>query len=617
MRWSCATRPGPGSSAPQAGGWPVPRALAAPLSTPPAGGIQSGASGRVVPRYLPAAVAAFTGRRDQLDTLSRVLHEPGGTAVVTAIGGTAGVGKTALAVYWAHQSAGHFPDGQLFLNLRGFDPSGAPVQPADAVRVFLDALHVPADRLPQTLEAQLGLYRSLLAGKRMLVLLDNARDVSQVRPLLPGSPTCRVVVTSRSPLTSLAVIEGAYPLTLDVLDGAEARELLRRRLGGSRADADPGAAAQIIEACARLPLALSIIAARAAMRPDLPLAQVAADLAAHPGLDAFADKDDPAADARAVFSWSYRQLGADAARIFRLAGLHPGPGLERYSVAALAGTTADVAGHLLDVLTRAGLLQPGGPGRYGLHDLLRGYARELAAAVNSGGTRAALTRMFDYYLHTAATAMDTAFPAERHHHPPIPPAATTGPAIMDADAARAWLEAERPSLVAAAGHMAGHGWPGHATRLSAILFRYLDVGGHYPDAVTIHGSARRAARETGDRVAEAHALNRLGAVAVRQRRYEEAVSCHQQALARNRGPGGQHAQAFSHSNLGFVLFLQGHGRAGHRPLTAVPGAVPGSRRQDRRGFRGGPSGLRGPAPGPLPAGGGPPPDVVRPVQRGG
>jgi tetratricopeptide (TPR) repeat protein len=511
----------------------------------------------VVPRYLPAAAPAFAGRREQLAALSRVLHEPGGTAVITAIGGTAGVGKTALAVHWAHQVAASFPDGQLFVNLRGFDPSGAPLEPADAVRVFLDALHVPAAQLPQTLEAQLGLYRSLVAGKRMLVLLDNARDAAQARPLLPGSPTCRVVVTSRSQLTGLAAIEGAQSLTLDVLSSAEALELLRYRLGSGAIDAQPAAAAQIIEACAHLPLALSIIAARAAMRPDQPLARVAAALTAHPGLDAFAAGGDPAADARTVFSWSYRQLSADAARIFRLAGLHPGPDLEWYTAAALAGTTADRAGHLLDTLTRAGMLQPGGPGRYTLHDLLRGYARELAAADEGEDTRAALTRLHDYYLHTAAAAMDTAFPAERQRHPPIRPAATPGPAITDEAAARAWLDAERPSLAAAAEHAAGRGWPRQAIQVSGILFRYLDVGAHYPEADTIHGCARQAARDLGDRVAEANALNRLGSLATRQRRYEQAVSYFEQSLARNRDHDDTAGRAYAHTDLGFVLFLQG------------------------------------------------------------
>ena len=290
--------------------------------------------------HLPAAVPAFVGRRAQLATLSQVLQQPGGTAVITAIGGTAGVGKTALAVHWAHQVAGEFPDGQLYVNLRGFDPSGTPVTPDEAVRVLLDSLDVPAEQRPQTVEARLGLYRSLLAGKRMLVLLDNARDAAQVRPLLPGAPTCRVIVTSRNQLAGLVATEAARPLQLDVLTDREASQLLEQRLGADRLAAHPGAAARIIASCARLPLALSIIAARAAMRPDLSLREIAAELAASPDLDAFRDDSDPAADVRAAFSWSYRQFDAEAARAFRLAGLHPGPDLERYAVAALAASTA-------------------------------------------------------------------------------------------------------------------------------------------------------------------------------------------------------------------------------------------------------------------------------------
>jgi tetratricopeptide (TPR) repeat protein len=515
-------------------------------------------AGRVIPRCLPATVPAFAGRRDQLAALSQVLNEPGGTAVVTAIGGTAGVGKTALAVHWAHQAAGYFPDGQLFVNLRGFAPDGAPVQPADAVRIFLDALQVPPDQLPQTVEAQLGLYRSLLAGRRMLVVLDNARDVAQVRPLLPGAPTCRAIVTSRNQLTGLAAIEGAHLLTLDVLTGPEARDLLRYRVGAPRADADPGAAAQIIRACAHLPLALSIIAARAAMRPDVPLGQVATGLRAQPGLDAFTAGGDPAADARAVFSWSYRQLSPAAARVFRLAGLHPGPDLERYSAAALAGLPPGRAGQLLETLASAGLLQPADPGRYGLHDLLRGYARELVAADPDGDRRAALTRLFGYYLHAAAAAMDLAFPAEQANHPPVPAAAA--PAFTTAAQARSWLDAERRSLVAAAGQMTADGWPDEAMALSAILFRYLDVGAHYPEASAIHRCARRAAEVAGDLVGEANALNRLGGVALRQRRYEQAADWYEQALARSQDTGDQLGQANSHTDLGFIKFLQGRGQ---------------------------------------------------------
>jgi tetratricopeptide (TPR) repeat protein/transcriptional regulator with XRE-family HTH domain len=519
-----------------------------------------------IPRYLPAAVPAFVGREDQLAVLSQVLNQPGGTAVVTAIGGTAGVGKTALAVQWAHQVAPQFPDGQLFVNLRGFDPSGPPVTSAEAVRGFLDALAIPAHRLPQTVEGQLGLYRSLLAGKRMLVVLDNARDVAQVRPLLPGSPTCRVVVTSRNQLTSLAAIEAARPLTLGVLTDAEARQFLRQRLGSDRVDSDPGAVAQIIAACAHLPLALSVIAARAAMRLDLSLAQVAEDLAARPDLDAFAGGDDPAADVRAAFSWSYRQLDADAARAFRLAGLPPAPVLDRYALAALTGATAQQAGHLLDVLAGACMIQPAGPGRSTTHDLLRGYARELAASQHSEPERrAALERLFDYYLGTAAAAMDAAFPAEAQRRPRVPPPATPAPEFPGEAEALAWLNAQRANLVAVITHTARQGWPGHATQLAATLFRYFATSARSAEAVAIHTQARHAARLTGDRAAEASALLNIGAAQLRLGRWEQGAEQLGQALALCQEIGDRADEARAHANLGVADLLQGRpGRAvGH------------------------------------------------------
>jgi hypothetical protein len=347
-----------------------------------------------VPRLLPAPVPAFTGRAGELQTLTRMLGAPGGTTLVTAITGTAGAGKTALAVHWAHQVAGAFPDGQLSVNLGGFGPSGSPLAPQDAVRVFLDALGVPADRLPATPEARLGLYRSLLAGKRMLILLDNARDAAQVRPLLPGSPTCRVVVTSRDQLPGLTAIEAARPLTVNALSRAESRQLLEGRLGSLRLAADRHATEQIISSCVGLPLALCIVAARAELRPHLPLARIAADLAGQPGqrsLDAFTDMTDPAADIRASFSWSYRLLGAAAARAFRLAGLHPGTDLEPRAVAALTGTTPELARRALDALARANLIQAAGQDRYTMNSLLRTYALEQAAWHEEHENRAALT----------------------------------------------------------------------------------------------------------------------------------------------------------------------------------------------------------------------------------
>jgi tetratricopeptide (TPR) repeat protein/transcriptional regulator with XRE-family HTH domain len=531
---------------------------AAPGAAPP-GGEGRGTGSRVVPRQLPAPVPAFAGRSGELAALSEMLHRPGGTAVITAIGGTAGVGKTALAVHWAHQVIAEFPDGQLFVNLRGFDPSGMPVTPEDAVRVLLEALDIPADQLPRTAEAQQGLYRSLLAGKRVLLVLDNASDEAQVRPLLPGSLTCRVVVTSRNQLTGLVATEAAQPLLLGVMTGAEARSLLRERLGQDRISSDTGATDQIISSSARLPLALCIIAARAAMRPDLPLARVAADLAAHPELDAFTAAGDPAADVRTALSWSYRQLTAGVARAFRMAGLHPGPGFERYAVAALTGMAPDQAGEALGILARGCLIQPSGPGRYGMHDLLRRYAGELAAAEDGEqDRRASLTGLFDYYLHTAAAAMDTLFPAERHRRPGLGPAPVAVPAVTDEAAAQAWLDVERPNLVAATVHAAGHGWAGHAITLSATLFRYLSNGSHAPEAIVIHGSAYRAAREAGDRAAEAHTMHDLGAVDLRQGRYRQAVDRLHRALEVYREVGDLTGQARLLANLGVADLLQGN-----------------------------------------------------------
>jgi tetratricopeptide (TPR) repeat protein len=541
---------------------------AVPAGAPRPAGRDEGGSDRGgnVPRHLPTPVSAFVGRDAQLAALSQVLNQPGGTAVITAIGGTAGVGKTALAVQWAHQVAAQFPDGQLFVNLRGFDPSGTPVTAAQALRLLLDMLQVPADQIPPTEAGQLGLYRSILAGKRMLVVLDNAHDVAQVRPLLPGSPTCRVIVTSRNQLTSLAAIEAASPLTLDVLSVAEARQLLEQRLGPSRLAADPGAAEQIIASCAHLPLALSIIAARAAMRPDLALAEIAADLTAHPNLDAFADGDDPMADVRAAFSWSYRQLQPGPARVFRLAGLHPGPGLEQHAVAALTGLAVPEAARCLDVLARTCMIQPAGPGRYGMHDLLRGYARELVASQEeTASQRARLTGLLDYYVHAATVAAATPSPAD--HQPLHPMSASDGPEFATEQDALAWLNTERADLAAVALHAAGHGWPSHAIRLSTALFDYLAISGHSPEAFTIHGSAQRAARDIGDQAAEAAALNSLGVLELRQSHYQQALDHLERALELCRQAQDLAGQARTLANLGFTDFARGRGQGAIDYLT--------------------------------------------------
>src|SRR5207344_762677 len=277
-------------------------------------------------------------------------------AVISAVSGTAGVGKTALAVHWAHRVAARFPGGQLYVDLRGFDRAGLALDPGQALRGFLEALAVPPERIPEGLDDQVALYRSLLAGQQVLVLLDNARDAAQVRPLLPGSTGCLAIVTSRNHLTGLIAGHGAHPLGLDLLTPEGARKLLARRVGADRAGREPGAVDEIIAGCARLPLALTIAAARAATSPGFPLAVFAADLGeAGRVLDPF-DSGDVATDIRAVFSWSYRALSPDTARMFRLLGLHPGPDMTAAAAASLAGIAADRAGALLAELTRGHLL---------------------------------------------------------------------------------------------------------------------------------------------------------------------------------------------------------------------------------------------------------------------
>jgi tetratricopeptide (TPR) repeat protein len=513
-----------------------------------------------VPRQLPAPVRHFAGRAAELrkldDLLDRTAAE-GSAVVISAIGGTAGVGKTALAVQWAHQVSERFPDGQLYVNLRGYDPR-QPMPAADALAGFLRALGVPSQDIPAEADERAARYRSLLAAKRMLVVLDNAGEVAQVRPLLPGTPSCAAVVTSRDALAGLVARDGAWRLDLDLLPLDEAVGLLQALVGVRVAD-DLGAAAVLAAQCARLPLALRVAAELAVARPAVPLAGLAGELAdQRRRLDLLDASGDPRTAVRAVFSWSCRHLDARAARAFRLLGLHPGPDLDPYAAAALTDTTAELAGRLLDALARAHLIHTAGPARYGLHDLLRSYAMELAGAQDGEqGCRAALTRLFDYYLHTAATAMDTLIPAERHRRPRIPPPATPAPPVTDPAAARQWLEAERAGLAAVAGHSADHGWPGHTTRLAATLYRYLDVGGQCPEAVTIHTCARRAARDSGDRAAEATALTSLGAVDWRQGRYQQAAGHLQQALALFRETGDRSGEARVLANLGLVDQQQG------------------------------------------------------------
>ncbi|RSM57797.1 hypothetical protein DMB66_31750 [Actinoplanes sp. ATCC 53533] len=522
---------------------------ATPVTVRPAGG---------VPAQLPAAVPGFTGRRRPLKQLDALLTAPvraGNQAMAIAtLCGSPGVGKSALAVHWAHQTAGLFPDGQLYVNLRGFEAEGRAVEPATAVRGFLDAFAVPAQRIPADLDAQAALYRSVLAGKRVLVLLDNARDAAQVRPLLPATPGCLVLITSRDQLTPLVAAEGARPVPLDVLSVAEARDLLTARLGAEQAGAEPAAADEIIERCARLPLALAVVAARAAVRPDVPLSAIAAEL--HEFADSLEpfDGGDPATDVRTVFSWSYRTLSVAAARLFRLLGLHPGPDISRAAAASLGGCTAAAARPLLAELTGAHLLTEHRPGRYTFHDLLRAYAKSL---VDAAGRDEARRRMFDHYLHSADAA---ARQMDGHRQSVVAEAAHPGVSPeppADYGQALDWYTAERAVLLAVADAAARTGFPGHSWRIAWTMMDFLDIHSYWHDLIAVQSVALGAARRLRDDVGQAHAHWGLARAYAKLDRPDDATENFGHTLRLFDHAGDRTGQAQTLLNLGWVLDRQG------------------------------------------------------------
>jgi DNA-binding SARP family transcriptional activator len=361
----------------------------------------AGRAQRVVPRQLPTAPSHLAGRTAELQALTRLVNgagDAGGTVMLSAISGAPGVGKSALAVYWGHQVADEFPDGQLYVNLRGFGPAGPAVSSAEAIRGFLAAFQVPPAAVPAGLDALAGLYRSMLAGTRTLVVLDNARDVEQVRPLLPASPGSLVLVTSRNQLAGLVANEGAWPVSLDVLPEPDARELLARRLSPAQVMAEHDAVTELARLCAGLPLALSIAATRAAARPDFALSALAAELRDEKGrLDAL-EVGDAAGSLREVFSWSHQQLSHSAGRVFRLMSVHPGPDMSVQAAASIAGIAVPDAQRALSELTNASLVAERSPARYRCHDLLRVYAAEQARDCDGDiEVRAAARRMIDHY----------------------------------------------------------------------------------------------------------------------------------------------------------------------------------------------------------------------------
>jgi len=520
---------------------------------------------RLIPRQLPALGCHFVGRSAELGELGGLMNTAeaagGKTVVISAIGGMPGVGKTALAVHWARQVAHRFPDGQLYVNLRGFDPHGTPLEPSQALRGFLDAFAVPATAVPVSLDAQAALFRTLVAGQRLLIVLDNAHDEDQVRPLLPSGPNCLVIVTSRNLLTGLVAAEGAAPMTLDVLTRDEAHDLLARRLGSGRVSAEAGAAARLAALCGRLPLALSLAAARLATHPGLAIDVVAGELAdAESRLDTLT-VDDVSVSVRAVFARSCQELTPPAARIFRLLGLHPGPDITVAAAASLAGVPIPEARASLTELLRLHLATEPVPGRFTLHDLLRAFAAETAGTDGSTtATRAAVHRMLDHYTHTARNAGLLLNPRRDAINLPPPQDGVVPDEVTDDQRALAWFKAEHRVLVRALTLAAERGFDAHAWRMAWGMADFLGRQGHWHDWIATQQTALASASRLGDETVRAHVHLSLGGALLQLGSPGEAGPHLSQALTLCRRLGDDTGYAAAHSDLAHLHELQGDHR---------------------------------------------------------
>jgi tetratricopeptide (TPR) repeat protein len=512
----------------------------------------------VVPAQLPHSISDFTGREAEIKMLNELLPgdsaDASGPVIIAAVTGMAGVGKTALAVSWSHQIRDRFPDGQLYVNLRGFDPAGPAMDPADAVRGFLDAFAVPPERIPVDLDEQGAFYRSILAGLRVLILLDNARDARQVRPLLPGSPGCLVVVTSRSQLIGLAATDAAHFLSIDLLSSHEARRLLTRRLGPERVAAEPAAVNEIIRACAGLPLALSVVTARAGANRRLLLAGLAQELRDTHGLDAL-DAGDTRTNVRTVFSWSYQALSPSAARLFRLLGMPAGPSIGVLAAASLAGEAPTQTRAQLIELTRAHLLAQQSHGRFAFHDLLRAYSRELGDTPDSAAeTRAALHRVLDHYLYTAYRADELLRP-NREETIGLTPAVegVTPQQLSDHREAMSWFDTEYQVLLAALHQAVSEGFDVHTWQLAWALTSFFDRQCHWHDAVASQRAALDAANRLGDLYGQAVSHVSLANACTRLGRHEDARSHLEQAVHLYEELEDKTGQAQAHRSIAWVF----------------------------------------------------------------
>ncbi|ADD42629.1 ATP-binding protein [Stackebrandtia nassauensis] len=569
-----------------------------------------------VPAQLPTDIVDFTGRAEELATLDDALPGLGGGATVVVLTGTAGVGKTALAVRWAHRVAGRFDDGQLYVNLRGFGP-GPPVRTIEVVAGFLAALGVPAARIPFKEEQATALYRSLMSGRRMLVVLDNAADADQVRPLMPSGRDSLVLVTSRHLLTGLIVSHGAQQLTVAPLSATDASDLVTAIVGASRTAAKPEAVTALADSCARLPLALRIAAANVRADRYRDIGDYVDELRHGDRLASLSVDGDPTASVRGTFDWSYARLSAPVQRLFRQLGMVPGPGISAEAAAALGGTGSAEASRGLRALADAHLLEALPGQRYTFHDLLRAYATERGLAVDSPAEReAALRRLLDWYLRSATAAVELLFPTGLRLPLPESPAEVEAVAPTDRAEALSWLTTERRNLVAAVTHAADIGMYEPAWRLGDALNGYFDHAGYPVDWLAVGLAARTAAESDGDLAArsaaainlahayhnggdvdaaiphgldarslaaragwtagEARALNRLAVLYADGGSLDRAAVLFAEALELDRRTGDRAGEAKRLMNLGLCAMLSGHlpDAAGYlREALDMPGAA--------------------------------------------
>jgi tetratricopeptide (TPR) repeat protein/transcriptional regulator with XRE-family HTH domain len=526
----------------------------------PAGPATDGAAAM---RTLPRDIASFTGRQQELQELVEAAAGAGGVVGIHAIGGMAGVGKTAFAVHAAYRLADRFPDGQIFLPLHGHTPGQQPVDPADALASLLATAGVPAGQVPPGLEARMALWRDRLAERQLLLILDDAADSNQVRPLLPGSGGSLVLVTSRRHLSAL---DDATAVSLDTLPGKEAAALLVRLAGRAEPSPDDPAVREIIGLCGFLPLAIGMVARQLNHHPTWTAARRAAELAA--AVDRLELMATENLSVAAAFNLSYADLSGDQQRLFRRLGLHPGADIDGYAAAALDRTDLSAARRGLEALYDQYLLTEPTQGRYRMHDLIREHARTLAGRLDSDGDRdEATTRLLDYYQHTAARA-DALI--ARQTRPA--PAAVDGtmpaavPALASREQALAWARAERANLIACLDHATATGQHVRVTALTSGLAGLLRSDGPWAEAITRHTTAIQAARHLSDRLGQAGALNDLGHVRRMTGDYPAAGQVLEEALGIYRDLGDRLGQANALCDLGIARLATGDYPAGAQVL---------------------------------------------------